>query len=298
VHLVPKTCVTCVEKIRNLAARKDSNNVEETFTYYNYIQDPELSQAYNRYSYCLNNPLRFTDPSGYVTTIPPEFEKYYHPDLIGDYESYKEKLTEQGAENVSYNTESSEGKETTTLSWTVEGNKYKMEIVNHRLSGYGETCKNSCVADAFSAQEARFEYGNKELTPEEIMSWEENSCEYGLKASDIIPLFLKQTEVYSNNGYTYTDMNDISGISYYEKRAYFEMDKNRGVFFNFSPSEFENGHVVNASTAIQFSIDNQVKAHEIRIWDSGNDNGKPGGYRSLLFYDLNKLFGKYGAFDK
>ena len=30
------------------------------------IQDPELSQAYNRYSYCLNNPLRFTDPSGYV----------------------------------------------------------------------------------------------------------------------------------------------------------------------------------------------------------------------------------------
>ena len=30
------------------------------------IQDPEYSQSYNRYSYCFNNPLRFTAPSGYV----------------------------------------------------------------------------------------------------------------------------------------------------------------------------------------------------------------------------------------
>lgn len=29
-----------------------------------YVQDRYFSQAYNRYSYCLNNPLKFTDPSG------------------------------------------------------------------------------------------------------------------------------------------------------------------------------------------------------------------------------------------
>lgn len=30
----------------------------------NYVQLPENSQSYNRYSYCLNNPLKYTDPSG------------------------------------------------------------------------------------------------------------------------------------------------------------------------------------------------------------------------------------------
>lgn len=30
------------------------------------IQDPSNTQNYNRYSYCLNNPLKYTDPSGYL----------------------------------------------------------------------------------------------------------------------------------------------------------------------------------------------------------------------------------------
>jgi hypothetical protein len=32
----------------------------------NYIQDPTFTQNYNRYTYCLNNPLKYVDPSGYV----------------------------------------------------------------------------------------------------------------------------------------------------------------------------------------------------------------------------------------
>jgi len=30
----------------------------------NYVQSPDFSQSFNRYSYCLNNPLMYTDPSG------------------------------------------------------------------------------------------------------------------------------------------------------------------------------------------------------------------------------------------
>lgn len=32
----------------------------------NYVQMPDFSQSFNRYSYCLNNPLKYTDPSGEI----------------------------------------------------------------------------------------------------------------------------------------------------------------------------------------------------------------------------------------
>ena len=35
----------------------------------NYVQMPENSQSFNRYSYCLNNPLKYTDPSGEIFGI-------------------------------------------------------------------------------------------------------------------------------------------------------------------------------------------------------------------------------------
>ena len=34
-----------------------------------YVQEPANSQNYNRYSYCLNNPLKYTDPTGEVFVI-------------------------------------------------------------------------------------------------------------------------------------------------------------------------------------------------------------------------------------
>jgi RHS repeat-associated protein len=30
----------------------------------NYVQDPSYTQNFNRYAYCLNNPLKYTDPDG------------------------------------------------------------------------------------------------------------------------------------------------------------------------------------------------------------------------------------------
>ena len=34
-----------------------------------YISDPSFSQSYNRYSYCLNNPLKYSDPSGEIAIL-------------------------------------------------------------------------------------------------------------------------------------------------------------------------------------------------------------------------------------
>ncbi len=43
----------------------------------NGITNPTLSQDYNRYSYVLNNPLKYTDPSGYIRD-----KKRYKPKLV------------------------------------------------------------------------------------------------------------------------------------------------------------------------------------------------------------------------
>jgi RHS repeat-associated protein len=37
----------------------------------NYVQASDYTQSFNRYSYCLNNPLKYTDPSGnFITGLP------------------------------------------------------------------------------------------------------------------------------------------------------------------------------------------------------------------------------------
>ena len=35
----------------------------------NYVQLPEYSQSFNHYSYCINNPLKYTDPTGQIFGI-------------------------------------------------------------------------------------------------------------------------------------------------------------------------------------------------------------------------------------
>jgi RHS repeat-associated protein len=46
----------------------------------NYVQSPGFTQSYNRYSYCLNNPLKYTDPTGWefgVYDYSQRYSKYY-----------------------------------------------------------------------------------------------------------------------------------------------------------------------------------------------------------------------------
>jgi len=51
-------------KIINMNGRLYDPVICRFFSPDNFVQLPEFSQSYNRYSYCLNNPLKYTDPSG------------------------------------------------------------------------------------------------------------------------------------------------------------------------------------------------------------------------------------------
>lgn len=51
-------------KIINMNGRLYDPIIARFFSPDNFVQVPDFTQNYNRYSYCLNNPLQYTDPSG------------------------------------------------------------------------------------------------------------------------------------------------------------------------------------------------------------------------------------------
>jgi uncharacterized protein (TIGR02594 family) len=66
----------------------------------NYIPDEYSTQLYNRYSYCLNNPLRYSDPSGWLMAPIDQYRDLGHSPTnmvdfsLGNY--HGEAISEQG----------------------------------------------------------------------------------------------------------------------------------------------------------------------------------------------------------
>ena len=75
------------------------------------VQDEHNAQSYNCYSYCLNNPLRFTDPSGYAVKLPFDYYGFENYSLGIIYNNSRTKSA--------FNTDASEGGHTPLDDWFV-----------------------------------------------------------------------------------------------------------------------------------------------------------------------------------
>ncbi len=64
-------------KIINMNGRLYDPVIARFFSPDNFVQVPNFTQSYNRYSYCLNNPLQYVDPSGENLTFP------WYRDILG-----------------------------------------------------------------------------------------------------------------------------------------------------------------------------------------------------------------------
>ena len=263
------------------------------------IQDEHDPQAYNRYSYCFNNPLRFTDPSGYFVTIPPEFEKYYLPQYFDDFDAYKSELSKLGAQKVRYETNELEGGGGTITNfwWNIDDDVYRMIIVDHKLKDYQQKFKMGCVASSLAAQEQRLN-GNMELTKDYFMDKTIGSYSDGLKTSKELEEYKTISHVYPNNTY----FKAVKENEYYEGYIFSEMSKNNGVLFRFYDDPFDKNnqiinHTMNASKAIGFSVNNGPEKHEIIVWDSDFIDKKVGGYRPFLEF-ANHFYYKVGILFK
>ncbi|MBW8331041.1 MAG: hypothetical protein K0M40_03390 [Prolixibacteraceae bacterium] len=135
-----------------------------------YIQDPGFTQEYNRYSYCLNNPLRYTDPSGYKKAPVKEdafimdYANYWNRRMLCgggsggsggpgqgrngtglggvyyDWGSNKHKSTAQGNEEVgwdyAYGNSSRYGREVSAIIYSgSKGNPYQILLGFHYSDG-------------------------------------------------------------------------------------------------------------------------------------------------------------------
>jgi RHS repeat-associated protein len=134
----------------------------------NYVQDPSNTQNYNRYSYVLNNPLKYTDPSGEAANYPPGYNPYtdcqvcpgegagnYFPDgagngLIQSIKNFFE--NKENAEWVSNNLKS--GLKDLGRGW--DGVKNGLKEVGNWVGGWFKKSSNSSAPAVQVAQQGNF----------------------------------------------------------------------------------------------------------------------------------------------
>ena len=250
------------------------------------IQQEHNSQAYNRYSYCFNNPLRFTDPSGYVVDIPPEYFEIENLIKNNETETLKEMgITGYSTETVnhtSYDTEDSQGITMTTTKWICDGVAYQMETITHLFDFYEQHYVNSCVAASVSAQERRLGGNDNHLSEDFIMTcFPEYRNELGIAVKGFTKEFTTNySGVFSDRWFhNYSSFKDPEGY------VYNEMSKNNGVSFDVRNNNYIGLHYVNAVSASKLSVSDGTKAeYEIQIWDSDFINGRHGGVKQLSDY--------------
>jgi hypothetical protein len=90
------------DDVGSIRWRKDNlQNLQEDFDYDMFlsadpnIQFAKVQQSYNRYSYVSNNPLKYTDPTGYVIDIFEIFD-----DFIKDNETQKNKIQDENQQKI------------------------------------------------------------------------------------------------------------------------------------------------------------------------------------------------------
>ena len=251
------------------------------------IQDDYNAQAYNRYSYCFNNPLRFTDPSGYFVENPPYYFMLLNPDkILLKYYYGVEPST------VEYNTNESEGTQRINVKWKYEGDDYEANWVHQNLEGYHQTDKYGCLAISMVAQERRFPYGNMDITEEGMLKLFPKHK--GIPAFAGWIRFERLTNVYhdwkDDKTTALEDPNDSRFKAKHgnvEQYTFEAMNKGEGITYHYYTDDPDMNHAINAYQVVRYYDGSKNETtYDIRMWDPDT---KKGGSKPFTRYRLNKI---------